>query len=443
MKVEKRENGCRPDQLFGLWAIDPQVFEPMVAIARAADLAALAAEAAMDSKPRPAHYTVNADGIARVDVSGPMTKYPTSFQALFGGTSTLRAREAVRAASRDPEVRGIIAVFDSPGGTIAGLTDFAEELRLADARKPVYAYAWDQMTSAALFVGVAARKVYANKGARVGSIGGFTVVRDTSGKYAQEGVKTHVIASAPPHKGAGADGAEITAAQLAEWERQIQETVEPFIADLATDRHMTREQADSLHTGQVWSADKAQVLGLIDGVISLDEAVSRLTEEAMDEQELQTAKAEAAQAQAKLAEAQEARVKAEAEAAEVKARLSALESGQRAERFAAEVKALGLPAEMAARLDRVEAACGAEIYGAITTQFKALRAQVDEAKLFAEQGAAGGAIGSGSAWEQIQALAAARVKTGEFKSIPDAVQAVTKERPDLYKLHVAEQRKGR
>jgi len=118
---------CRPDKLFGLWAIEEVRFRRMVELARSADLAQLRAEsraaAATASSPR---YELLPDGIAVIDIAGPMTKYPTTFQALLGGTSTLRAREALRAASRSDVVSGIMLRIDSPGGTTAGLGELAE-----------------------------------------------------------------------------------------------------------------------------------------------------------------------------------------------------------------------------------------------------------------------------------------------------------------------------
>jgi len=85
---------------------------------------------------------------------------------------------------------------------------------------------------------------------------------------------------------------------------------------------------------------------------------------------------------------------------------------------------------------------GAEAFGQLEVYVKALGAQVDESKLFGEIGTTGAGEGAGSAWEQIQAQASARVKAGTSKTLADAVTAVCTENKDLYKLHVEEQRKG-
>ncbi len=414
----------------------------MFGMARMANLAELRQQALAIGEghgARPLYVTQ--DRIARIDVSGPMTKYETSFQALFGGTSTLRTRQAVRAAVRDPEVLGIMVVFDSPGGSVAGTSDLADEIRAADLRKPTDAYAWDLMASAALFAACPARHIWANKSALLGSIGAFSVVIDTSGVYAQEGAKVHVISSAPPIKGAGTPGSEVTAPQLAEWERQIRELAGVFVGELASGRRRSREWAESVATGHMWVADRALDLGLIDGVWSLDEAMDRLRSEAMEEKDTKAALALAEEAEAKATAEKSAREAVEKQLAEIKGKLTALETEKRQSRFSAEAKAIGAPTAFADVLDKIEAAAGAEPYAALLTQLKAYAAQVKEGALFSEIGTSGASASAATAYEEARALAQAKVKAGTAKSFKDALSLVWKEQPQLWERHEKERGK--
>lgn len=450
----KTADGCRPDQLFGLWAVDAASFRHYVDLAKGADLAQLRAEAlaAADKAGSGgrALYQVTADGIALIDIAGLMTKYETSFAMLFGGTSTLRTREALRAAARDPDVQGIMLRIDSPGGTVSGSAELAEDIRRAAARKPLHGYADDQADSAAYLALSQATKVWASANASVGSLGVYSVVQDTSQVYAQEGVKVYVISSAPPLKGAGVEGTEITPAQLAEWQRRVSDTAEWFQAEVARGRRMSLDQVQPLATGQSWIAERARERGLIDGVLSFDEALARLRSEVMEDKDTKAALALAEEAQAKATAEKAAREAAEKATAEALAkaqaaedRLAKLEGAQRTETFAAKAKTLKLPKEAAAVLDQVEKAIGAEAFGKLEGYVSALAAQVDESKLFGEIGSTGAeGAGAATAWDGIQAKAAERVKAGTSKTLADAVDAVCKENPELYKLHVDEQRKG-
>jgi signal peptide peptidase SppA len=427
------QDGCRPDQLFGLWAIEETRFRRMVDLAKAVDLAALRAEsvAAADRAASQPLYRTGADGIARIDISGPMTKYPTSFQALLSGTSTLRAREALRAAARDPEVAGILVVIDSPGGTVAGTSDLAAEIRRADAKKPVYTYAEDLAASAALWTLVQGRKAYANQTAEIGSIGAYWVVEDTSQVYAQEGVKVHVISSAPPIKGAGVDGTEVTPAQLAEWERRVKDVADVFASEVASGRGLTQEQVSHLATGAVWVADKARKLGLIDGVMGLDEVMAQLRSEAMKEQDAQTALALAEEAQATAEKEKAARAEVEKQLAEVNEKLAKIQAKERGERFAKEVGEIGAVATFASVLDAVEAKCGETVYGALMTQLRAFAAQVKEGALFKEKGASGADTDAADPAAQLRAIANGLLQKGEAKDFYSSYALACERNPKL------------
>jgi signal peptide peptidase SppA len=353
----------------------------------------------------------------------------------------IRVREALRSAVRDPDVSGIMLRIDSPGGTVAGSAELAADIRKAAARKPLYAYADDLAASGALLALTQARKAYGSPNAEIGSIGVYMVVEDTSQQYQQDGVKVHVISSAPL-KGIGVDGTEVTVAQLSEWQRRVADLADWFVAEVATGRKSSKEDVQKLATGQSWVAEKAQAHGLIDGVMTFDEALARLRSEVMAEQEVATALALAQEAELKAETATTARVKAEAETASLKERLAKLEGAQRAELFAAKAKALKLPPAASAVLEAAEKAMGAEAFCQLEVYVKALGAQVDESKLFGEIGTSADGSEGGSAWERIQALAAARVKAGTSKTLADAVSVVAAENKDLYKLHVEEQRKG-
>jgi ClpP class serine protease len=458
--VRSDENGCRPAQLFGLWAIEPGAFESLVAQAKILDLDKLHAEAAAkQAQPQLVEdplYRLTQDGVAVISLSGPMTKYPTSFQAVLGGTSTVRARQALREASRADNVSGIMLIVDSPGGTTAGTAELANDVRLAALRKPLAAYVDDMAGSAALWATAQAPFVTASRGAEIGSIGAFAVLQDTSGQAAQAGVKVHVISSAPPLKGAGVAGTEITDEQLAEYARRMKDVGENFASEVALGRGdrlagtgTPMERVRSIHTGQMWLASKAKELGLIDAVGSLDDAMASLRRKIMQDTETKDALAMAAEqeqqklvAEKALAEETAKRSALEKALAEAQAQLSETQRAARAKEFAAKAEELGCTKAFAEVLERIDAAVGEDTFKALLVQLAAFSAQVEAGDLFKEKGSSAHGDNSATAWDQIQAKAAERVKAGTSKTLADAVSAVCNENKDLYKLHVEEQRKG-
>jgi signal peptide peptidase SppA len=235
-------------------------------------LDALAARRSEDKAAKP--YTIDANGIATIALNGPLMKQASSFQA---GTSTVLARRALRQAANDPEVEGIMLRLDSPGGTVAGTYDLADDVWAVGNKKPVHGYIEDLAASACYAVGSQVARLTANRNALVGSIGTYAAVRDYSQMFAREGVKVHVV-RAGAAKGAGVPGTEITADQLAEIQTEINALQEQFDATVARGRKMNLEQVKQLADGRVHVGVAAQQLGLLDGVESVDAAYSSLVQ---------------------------------------------------------------------------------------------------------------------------------------------------------------------
>lgn len=227
-------------------------------------------------------YLRTETGVALLEMTGGMMKG----RSKFGGVSTVDQRKYIRAAAQDPQVGSILLIIDSPGGTVSGTQSLADEVRAADAVKPVLAHFEDMGASAAYWVGSQARRVSANRSAMVGSLGTFGVIEDSSGKAAAEGVVVHVL-STGPHKGAFAEGAPVTKEQLAEYQRIIDQLNEQFIQAVAGGRRMSDEKTRALFDGRVHVAPSAKELGLLDAIEGLDAALaeaSRLAQPPQDSQ---------------------------------------------------------------------------------------------------------------------------------------------------------------
>jgi len=168
-------------------------------------------------------------------------------------------------------------VIDSPGGTVAGTRDLADEVARAAKQKPVVAYIEDLGASAAYWIASQANKIYANPTAIVGSIGTYGVICDFSAQAAMIGVKVHVL-RAGQFKGAGEPGTEITPEQLAEWQRIVDQLNEHFVRGVAAGRKglslaAVRELAD----GRAHVGEAAVTLGLVDGVQSFDATLQQFS----------------------------------------------------------------------------------------------------------------------------------------------------------------------
>lgn len=264
------------EQYFGAWAVLESVFMGGIDRLKSFDLnlhlkSAQAAEA-MSAGAQGGSYEVANEDIAVIYLSGSLMKQESSFSA---GTSTVLARRKIRAAVNNDNIAGILLHIDSPGGTVSGTRDLADEVAAASKKKPVYAYAEDLMASAAYWVGSQATKVFCNPTAIVGSIGTFMVLEDSSQQAAQEGVKVHVI-RAGDFKGVGVPGTVVGENAISEWQSLVDQLNAHFIAGISAGRNLPADRVKQLADGRVHVGEAAQSLGLVDGVQSLDDTLSAL-----------------------------------------------------------------------------------------------------------------------------------------------------------------------
>jgi len=229
------------------------------------------AEAAGGSREPRTLFMLDSDGIAHIEVSGPMMKGDSK----FGGTNTVRTRRAIREAVADEHVRGLMIHIDSPGGTVAGTSDLASDVRRAGKEKPVFAHIDDIGASAAFWTASQAGQVSIGKTGEVGSIGAVAVVEDTSKAAEMSGVEVHVV-STGAFKGAFADGAPVLPAHLEMLQDRLDNVHDFFMRDIARGRRMPLDSVRKVADGRVFSAAKGAELGLVDKVASFDEAVSDL-----------------------------------------------------------------------------------------------------------------------------------------------------------------------
>lgn len=256
----------------GAWAIDLPVGQQLFDRISTTDLTAHFARVSA-SPPNQAVTVTNQDGIAVIDVVGTLQKARSS----MGGTSTTMLRQAVRSAAKDADIKGIMLRIDSPGGTVAGNDEAAQEIAKAAGSKPVWSYVEDLGASAAYWLASQSSKIIVNRTGRVGSIGTYMAVADYSAMAAKEGVKVYVV-RAGEFKGSGEPGTEITAKQLAEWQRQVDELNSFFLQAVASGRGRDMATVQSWADGRVHIGQSAVDLGLADGVASFEDALNAMSQ---------------------------------------------------------------------------------------------------------------------------------------------------------------------
>jgi signal peptide peptidase SppA len=423
------------DQWLGLWCMEPDRFRALADRAARLDIHAHLV-AVRNEAPAPktasagGDYPIASGGVALISVSGPLMKHVSSMSR---GSSTVLARRRIRQAAADEMVCAILLVVDSPGGTVAGTQDLAADVARAAAQKPLVAYIEDLGASAAYWIASQATKVYANPTALVGSIGTYGVVYDWSQAAEQDGVKVHVI-RAGAYKGMAEAGTAVTDAQLAEFQRIVDELNAHFLAGVGAGRRMKPDQVAALADGRVHLAAPAATLGLIDGVKTFDQVLRELTQTS-------TSKPRRSKAMTTEATPMETTQPAAPSAATYPQLKSALAG--------ADAAFLCAQMEAAATLDQARAAWMGEQQRRIEAADKRAEEAETKAKAAATIGVKpvetkGGAdddAGGDDAQAEWNQAIEAKIKAGLPR--PRAVAAVVRERPQLREALVAQANEGR
>jgi len=225
-----------------------------------------------DDKPR--DYAV-LDGIVTLSLSGPLMKRESFWSWLFGGCGMARTKERLLAAGEDPMVSGVMLVIDSPGGTVDGTADLADAVAAVNRRKPVHGFADGMACSAAFWVLSQCGQTSCGRAAMVGCIGTYATLEDWSKAAEKAGVKVHVQ-KAGALKGAGVMGAPVTKDQIDAQQRLVNGLNEHFLSAVASGRRVPIDTVREWATGETFTGDAAQRMGLVDRIGAFDDDMGRL-----------------------------------------------------------------------------------------------------------------------------------------------------------------------
>ena len=197
---------------------------------------------------------------------------------MLGGTSVDGIRAALAADLADPAVKSIVLDIDSPGGTVAGLTELASDIRSArGGSKPIVAVANAFAASAAYWIAAQADEIVATPSAQVGSVGVYAVHQDVSRMLDEMGVTTTLV-SAGPHKVDGNEFEPLSDAAREDIQTRVDASYQQFLADVAAGRRVSVGQVEEKYGGgRVLTARKALAAGMVDRVESMSATLGRLS----------------------------------------------------------------------------------------------------------------------------------------------------------------------
>jgi len=210
---------------------------------------------------------------AVIPVFGAISKRMNMFSEMSGGTSIERLSAQIRQAIDDPGVRNVILQIHSPGGSVYGVQEIAQEILEARERKKIIAIADDLAASAAYWIGASASEFIVTPSGEVGSIGVVAMHVDYSSALEQEGIKVTYI-HAGDHKVEGNPCEALGEDAKAFMQSRVDEYYAAFVAGVARGRGVARSVVkESFGQGRVYGAQQALEVGMVDRIATLAEVI--------------------------------------------------------------------------------------------------------------------------------------------------------------------------
>jgi len=182
-------------------------------------------------------------------------------------------------AKKDPHIKGVLLNVNSPGGAVPPSIEISYAIRDLSQKKPVIAYASGIMASGSYYSSIYAKKIIANPGAIVGSIGVIMESADIEALLQKIGVKPQVVKQGT-YKEAGTPTRQWTPQERAELERLTKDTYDLFVSDVAKARGLDINRSKTYADAHIFLAARAKEAGLIDEVGTITQAKEVLRKEA-------------------------------------------------------------------------------------------------------------------------------------------------------------------
>lgn len=257
------------------WAIQPSVLRVIAEAARQGltpeEIKARAGFQTTGSRTDPA------SPVRVIPVRGVISLHPSFMSMYFGGSSVDELSAQIGQALSDPAVSAVVLDIASPGGTVAGVTEFAAELRsLRKGPKPLVASFNPVGASAAYWVGAQCTEAVVTPSGSVGSVGVYVIVEDDSQMLARIGIELSVIASSSAKADAAGVG-PLSDNLRAELQAAVDSHAAMFAADVAKGRNTTVDAVLKTYgQGRMFMAADALAIGMVDRVESLPQTIARL-----------------------------------------------------------------------------------------------------------------------------------------------------------------------
>jgi protease-4 len=179
--------------------------------------------------------------------------------------------EDIEKAKLDKNIKGIMLVVNSPGGSVAPSVELAYAIKELKEIKPVVVYASGVIASGSYYASIWANKIIANPGSMVGSIGVIMQGVNAEELMSKIGVSTQTV-KAGKFKESGTPTRKWTDFEEKQLQSVIDDTYNMFITDVASARSLDIKNHTQFADAKIFTAKQAKEIGLVDEVATISYA---------------------------------------------------------------------------------------------------------------------------------------------------------------------------
>ncbi len=181
----------------------------------------------------------------------------------------------------DDNNKGMLIYVDSPGGGVFESDELYFKIKEYQelTERPVYIAMGTFAASGGYYISAPADKIYANRNTWTGSIGvTIGTLFDISELLSKNGIKTTTI-SQGRNKSMGGYTEPLTQEQEAIFRGLVDEAYLQFVTLVSEERKIPLEKTKEIADGRIYTARQAKELGLIDGILTLQETKDKMIED--------------------------------------------------------------------------------------------------------------------------------------------------------------------
>ncbi len=203
--------------------------------------------------------------IAKIDFSGNVNP-----------RNTQQTLDLFSYAENSSRIKAVILVINSGGGDASSSEKLVEGIKKIRAKKPIFSVIEGIGASGAYWMASATNVIYAMRTSIVGSIGVIGINPNVSGLMEKIGVKIEMM-KVGEYKDMLSPFSQTTDEAKQKYMVILENSYAVLKISVAENRNLTSENLEMSTNGEIFSAVRAQELGLIDKIGNFDEALSDLT----------------------------------------------------------------------------------------------------------------------------------------------------------------------